>query len=117
MKHFLLNAVALLLVSVHTSTYSANLNADQQVNFYGRCMPSCVRGFDNTKLGSTLKDKPFFFEAYCGCYCARIASRLSQSDVTQMMSDGMTKGNAYNDEFKAHAFKAGELCMAPLVEP
>lgn len=108
---------AIALLFIHMATYSAGLNAEQQANFYGRCMPSCVRGFDNTKLGSTLKDKPFFFEAYCSCYCARITSRLSQSDVAQMISDGMTKGSIYNDEFKERALKAGELCMSPLVEP
>jgi K+-transporting ATPase c subunit len=113
-KKFITSTIFLV---VHAATYSAGLNAEQQVNLYDRCKPSCVKGFDGTKLGSTLKNKPFFIDAYCSCYCTRIASRLSQSGVAQMMSDGMTNGNMFNGELKELAMQAGELCMTPLVEP
>lgn len=56
-----------------------DLNAQSMSEFYGSCIPSCATG---QKKGTPQQQNlDFFIDAYCACYCSRLATQVTAKDL------------------------------------
>lgn len=95
---------------------AGELSPAQQGRAYEQCMSPCVKEMENTALGQSIRDKPFVYQAYCSCYCARTALRLTTEQLAQMGSDAVNKGDMFfTPENKAFARRTAQQCFEPLM--
>jgi hypothetical protein len=95
---------------------AGELNPAQQGRAFEQCMSPCVKEMEKTAFGQTIRDKPFVYQAYCSCYCARTALRLTTEQLAQMGSDAVNKGDMFfTPENKAFARRTAQQCFEPLM--
>jgi hypothetical protein len=95
---------------------AGELNPAQQGMAYEQCMSPCVKEMEKTAFGQTIRDKPFVYQSYCSCYCARTALRLTTEQLAQMGSDAVNKGDMFfTQENKAFARRTAQQCFEPLM--
>lgn len=108
---------ALVLLGLPRAVVNAGeLSPAQQGSAYEQCMSPCVKEMENTAFGQSIRDKPFVYQAYCSCYCARTALRLTTEQLAQMGSDAVNKGDMFfTPENKAFARRTAQQCFEPLL--
>lgn len=96
--------------------FAGELSASEQVTAYERCMTPCTRDLGKSAFGQSLRDKPFVYQAYCSCYCARIALRLTTEQLAVMAKDAVNKGDIFFlPETQAFARRSAAQCFEPLM--
>ena len=115
MKNFI--GILFFLLGLPLAVANAGeLTPAQQGRAYEQCMSPCVKEMENTAFGQAIRDKPFVYEAYCSCYCARTALRLTTEQLAQMGSDAVNKGDMFfTPENKAFARRSAQQCLEPLM--
>lgn len=107
-----------LACCLSSSALATDLSSEQQRRAYQQCKAPCLPSMEKSAMGQALKDKPFFFEAYCSCYCARMALRLTSDQLVQMGKDAVTTGDLFaSSEIRRFATQAAELCLVPFTQP
>lgn len=105
-----------LIVLVQSTIHAADLAPEQQNRAYDQCLVPCTRDMKTSTFGQALRDKPFVYQAYCSCYCARIALRLTTEQLAVMGKDAANKGDMFfSPETKEFARRAAEQCYEPLI--
>lgn len=80
MRIIKLIAVALFLSA--TSVYAETpISSKDKVDIFKECQGSCVDKQNRSALNKAFQDLPFLIENYCGCYCTRLAMRISEEDI------------------------------------
>mgnify|MGYP000308285340 CR=1 FL=1 len=112
-----IKALAYVLIALmHSKIHAADLTPEQQNKAYDQCLVPCTRDMATSTFGQALRDKPFVYQAYCSCYCARIALRLTTEQLAVMGKDAVNKGDMFfSPETKAFARRAAEQCYEPLI--
>ena len=95
---------------------AGELTASQQTKAYEQCFSPCHAGMDKSAFGQAFRDKPFVYQAYCSCFCTRIALRLTTEQLAVMGKDAVNKGDMFfSQETQAFARRAAEQCFEPLM--
>lgn len=111
-------ASVLLSVFAAGASIAGDLTPAQQNKAYDQCMVPCARDIKSSEFGQSFKDKPFVGQAYCSCYCARIALRLTNDQLAQMAKDAVNKGDMFSSaDIQAFARRSAEQCFVPLTSP
>lgn len=79
---FIASAIFMLLIS--SAAFSQNISIKDQKELYDGCVPSCKNG------AGLDKDRPFISEAYCSCYCSRIATKMTPKQLTAVNKNGVS---------------------------
>ncbi len=99
-----------------TALHAGELSPAQQGRAYEQCMNPCARSMEKSFFAEALGDKPFVHQAYCSCYCARIALRLTSEQLAVMARDAVNKGDMFfSAETRSLAQRAAEHCFEPLI--
>ena len=95
--------------------HAENLSAKGQSDFYSTCFPSCKESQLKNPDNLYLLDKPFIFEAYCSCYCTKMALRISvkqANDLIRSKIDGKSPPKEISDLIST----LSQVCMKPLFD-
>ncbi len=77
-------ASTIFMLLISSTAYAQNISIKDQKELYDGCVPSC-------KNGPVLdKDRPFISEAYCTCYCSRIASKMTPKQLAIVNKNGVS---------------------------
>jgi hypothetical protein len=92
-----------------------NLSSKGQNDFYGMCLPSCKENQLKNPVNNFLLDKSFVFEAYCSCYCAKMALRISVKQANDFGKSAL-EGKPPPKEISDLVSSIAQVCMKPLFE-
>ncbi len=77
---FIASAIFMLLVS--SAAFAQTISIKDQKELYDGCVPSCKEG------AGLDKDRPFITDAYCSCYCSKIAVKLTPKQLAAVTKNG-----------------------------
>ena len=94
------------------------LTAVDQQDVYRSCSSSCVTSQRSKPGNQAVRDRPFLFDAYCSCHCARTVQRMSKTMVIAVakaqqagrMAELMRRDAGYRQLVEQNA----EICRAAL---
>ena len=77
---FIASAIFMLFIS--SAAMSQTISIKDQKELYDGCVPSCKNG------AGLDKDRPFITDAYCSCYCSKIAVKLTPKQLAAVNKNG-----------------------------
>ena len=109
--------IFLLIMSLFISnkSFSGDLSDNEQNEFYKNCSPSCYKNQLSSKDNEMLLSTPYVLEAYCNCYCFKMATKSSRSEYNLMAKYAVT-GNMQQVKQMSVVIKSNEACLRMIIE-
>lgn len=76
--------IGVLLCAVTFPSLGQSMKPSDRAAVYGGCTPSCLTNQRQDPKNAILQDFPFMLEAYCSCYCSKIAMRVSRGLIDRV---------------------------------
>ena len=106
--------IIILILMIKTS-YSGDLTDNEQNEFYKNCNSTCYKSQLSMKGNEMFLSTPFVLEAYCSCYCFKMATKSSRSEANLMAKYAATGKSAEIQKLPS-VMKASDLCLNMIVE-
>lgn len=104
-----------MMIIVIGNSFAGELSDGEQNEFYKNCSATCYRNQLSSKENEMVLSTPFILEAYCNCYCFKVATRTSRLEYNMMAKLAVNGGL---DQIKQLAIvkRSSDVCLRMLVD-
>jgi hypothetical protein len=108
---------ALFLLLACASVYATDTTSKTKIVMYDGCMETCIPNQLKMPANKAVADVPFLITAYCSCFCARTAMRVS-AEAAAKGDRVALEGKGINavPEMAEIAAKSAPICSKSLYE-